>query len=176
MYLHHIHICSSLSLLWSRPDPPCPQPVIKSPQLTIANIRPLKDSTTFSQGSIDNMLDRMGMLGIVSACFKSVPESHKPILSKVVRSSVCPLLKSVSICQSTCRIPAPALGLSIEKCVMASGQLKTGARQIHQEMHIDDRDLIKNGGILEKVVKGELDKIKATTKPNTNRNCLPLTY
>ena len=29
-------------------------------------------------------------------------------------------------------------------------------------MHIDDRDLIKDGGILEKVVKGELDKIKAS--------------
>ena len=49
----------------------------------------------------------------------------------------------------------------IEKCVMATWQLKTGARQIHQEMHIDDRDLIEDGGILEKVVKGELDKIKA---------------
>ena len=49
----------------------------------------------------------------------------------------------------------------IEKCVMVSGQIKTGATQIHQEMHIDDRDLIKSGGILEKVVKGDLDKIKA---------------
>ena len=114
----------------------------------------------------------------------SVPESHKPIVNKVARSSVCPLLKSVSICQSTCRIP-PALGMGmlqrivqqavlntlencedfdevveeelIEKCVMGTGQLKTGARQIHQEMHIGDRDLIKDGGILEKVVKGELD-------------------
>ena len=123
------------------------------------------------------MLDRMGMLARHSVCLLQVcPRVPQANSEQVVRSSVCPLLKSVSICQSTCRIPAPALGLSIEKCVMASGQLKTGARQIHQEMHIDDRDLIKNGGILEKVVKGELDKIKATTKPNTNRNCLPLTY
>ena len=33
--------------------------------------------------------------------------------------------------------------------------------QIHQELHIDDADLIENGGILEKVVKGDLDQIKA---------------
>ena len=31
-------------------------------------------------------------------------------------------------------------------------------------MHIDDGDLIKDGGILEKVVKGELDKIKARVR------------
>ena len=49
----------------------------------------------------------------------------------------------------------------IEKCVMLSGQLKTGAMQIHQELHIDDADLIENGGILEKVVSGDLDQIKA---------------
>ena len=49
----------------------------------------------------------------------------------------------------------------IEQCVMLSGQLKTGAVQIHQELHIDDADLIENGGILEKVVHGDLDQIKA---------------
>ena len=49
----------------------------------------------------------------------------------------------------------------IEKCVMLSGQLKTGAMQIHQELHIDDANLIENGGILEKVVRGDLDQIKA---------------
>ena len=49
----------------------------------------------------------------------------------------------------------------VDKCVMLSGQLKTGAMQIHQELHIDDADLIENGRILERVVKGDLDQIKA---------------
>ena len=50
----------------------------------------------------------------------------------------------------------------IEKCVMLSGQLKTGAMQIHQELHIDDANLIENGGIF---------YIKARNKVSLQNSC-----
>ena len=65
------------------------------------------------------------------------------MLQRIVQQAV---LNTLENCEDFDEVDEEEL---IEKCVMATGQLKTGAKQIHQEMHIDDRDLIKDGGILE---------------------------
>ena len=93
----------------------------------------LDDSNAYCQGAINNMLVRMGMLELVSACRKSIPESHIPILNKAVLKSVSPLIKSVSISQSACRIPPSALGLAATRDLLIAmavgGQHNRGGLQ-----------------------------------------------
>ena len=81
---------------------------------------------------LDEVLDQ-GRVPLDSNLLSFHGAAAMGMLQRLVQQAV---LNTLEDCEDFDEVEKEGL---IEKCVMLSGQIKTGARQIHQEIHIDDR-------------------------------------